>query len=400
MGDAARVPIGCHHTARAPAAPQQRPDPRSAGPVLLMATGTLRYFAAVRAAAGVETEPYRGAATLAEALEQARAGHDDRFTTVLARCSFLVDEQPVGGRPHDTVLLGEGAVIDCLPPFAGGAADSGRPTSDPVLRPSPLRTGLAGLVTFGGLAALSLTGRPVLAGALLLTQVLVVLAWLALLDTPGGGGAFVIAVGAALLSDGALLSTVEDSVSSLPAVVALGLLAGLVHQMARRRRHDVTASLAAGTTAVVLVVAVCTLLALWDEPGGQSAVFVSLVAGAAGVFVARLVDALRLGRVLAEGATRRWPGLVAGLAAGTVAAVVTAASEHEQVFLSAEAACLGLAVVAAALAADLAVDLGAAELRPGPRDARRVSALLPAAALLPLAALAPVAYVAGRTLLA
>jgi hypothetical protein len=49
--------------------------------------------------------------------------------------------------------------------------------------------------------------------------------------------------------------------------------------------------------------------------------------------------------------------------------------------------------------ADLAVDLGAAELRPGRRDARRVSALRPAAALLPYAVLGPVALLAGRLVL-
>ena len=46
--------------------------------------------------------------------------------------------------------------------------------------------------------------------------------------------------------------------------------------------------------------------------------------------------------------------------------------------------------------ADLAVDLGAAELRAGWRDARRVAALRPTALLLPYAVLGPVALLAGR----
>ena len=80
---------------------------------------TLRYWAAVRAAAGV-AEEQTGATTLAAALDEARARHDDRFATVLARCSFVVDGDPVGGRDHATIALADGGLVDCLPPFAGG----------------------------------------------------------------------------------------------------------------------------------------------------------------------------------------------------------------------------------------------------------------------------------------
>jgi molybdopterin synthase sulfur carrier subunit len=80
---------------------------------------TLRYWAAARAAAGVAEEP-TGAATLAEALEEARGRHDDRFSTVLLRCSFVVDGDPVGGRDHASVRLTDGGLVDVLPPFAGG----------------------------------------------------------------------------------------------------------------------------------------------------------------------------------------------------------------------------------------------------------------------------------------
>lgn len=80
---------------------------------------TLRYWAAARAAAGVAEEP-TAAATLAAALDEARARHDARFATVLQRCSFVVDGDPVGGRDHATVGLREGGLVDVLPPFAGG----------------------------------------------------------------------------------------------------------------------------------------------------------------------------------------------------------------------------------------------------------------------------------------
>jgi len=79
----------------------------------------VRYFAAVKAAAAVAEDAVR-AATLAEALSAARALHDARFTDVLARCSYVVDGDPVGGRPHENVTVRPGSVVECLPPFAGG----------------------------------------------------------------------------------------------------------------------------------------------------------------------------------------------------------------------------------------------------------------------------------------
>lgn len=80
---------------------------------------TVRYFAAAKEAAAVGEEPV-DAGTLAQALELARGRHDVRFTTVLARCSFVVDGAPVGGRDHAQVDLGQASVVDVLPPFAGG----------------------------------------------------------------------------------------------------------------------------------------------------------------------------------------------------------------------------------------------------------------------------------------
>lgn len=83
--------------------------------------GTIRYWAAAKAAAGTAEEPYH-AATLAEALAQARARHGDRseFVRVLTRCSFLVDGISVGARDHMDVALAEGGTVEVLPPFAGG----------------------------------------------------------------------------------------------------------------------------------------------------------------------------------------------------------------------------------------------------------------------------------------
>lgn len=85
-----------------------------------MAKCTIRYWAAAKEAAGTAEETV-DAATLAEALAAACRRHPgDRFQRVLGSSSLLVDEHPVGRRDHEGVPVEEGAVIEVLPPFAGG----------------------------------------------------------------------------------------------------------------------------------------------------------------------------------------------------------------------------------------------------------------------------------------
>jgi sulfur-carrier protein len=85
-------------------------------------TVTLRYWAAAKAAAGVGEEYFDGPGTLAELLAAARASHpgDLGFSQVLARCSYLVNGSPAGLRSAESVLLPVGALVEALPPFAGG----------------------------------------------------------------------------------------------------------------------------------------------------------------------------------------------------------------------------------------------------------------------------------------
>ncbi len=82
-------------------------------------TVTVRYWAAARAAAGVESDEVR-AATLAEAVAAVSALRGPRLATVLAACSFLVDSVSAGRRPPEAVALPPGSVVEALPPFAGG----------------------------------------------------------------------------------------------------------------------------------------------------------------------------------------------------------------------------------------------------------------------------------------
>jgi molybdopterin synthase sulfur carrier subunit len=85
---------------------------------------TVRYWAAAKQAAGVAEEKV-SAGTLAEALTEVvtargSAPAASALAAVLARSSFLVDGAPVGSRAPDSVLLTDVAVIEVLPPFAGG----------------------------------------------------------------------------------------------------------------------------------------------------------------------------------------------------------------------------------------------------------------------------------------
>ncbi|MBW8764752.1 MAG: MoaD/ThiS family protein [Geodermatophilales bacterium] len=80
------------------------------------ASVTVRYFAGARAAAGVDTET-RVAATLDELVGQIVDEHGAKLERVLTACSFLVDGTSTRDR---ALVLTPGAVVDVLPPFAGG----------------------------------------------------------------------------------------------------------------------------------------------------------------------------------------------------------------------------------------------------------------------------------------
>jgi sulfur-carrier protein len=76
-------------------------------------TVTVRYWAGARRAAGLTQERLSGAA-LADLLDQ--LGQRPELAAVLGRASYLVD----GVSAEPSTLLSEGAVVDVLPPFAGG----------------------------------------------------------------------------------------------------------------------------------------------------------------------------------------------------------------------------------------------------------------------------------------
>lgn len=84
-----------------------------------MARVIVRYWAAARAAAGVEEESV-DASSLADLLTAVGAQRDGSFRAVLSRSSFLVDGLAAGARDRALLVLTDGAVVEVLPPFAGG----------------------------------------------------------------------------------------------------------------------------------------------------------------------------------------------------------------------------------------------------------------------------------------
>jgi molybdopterin synthase sulfur carrier subunit len=79
----------------------------------------IRYWAAARAAAGVQEEEWV-ADTVADLLAAARATRGAGFEAILQRSSLLVDGLTLGSRDPATVPLASDSVVEVLPPFAGG----------------------------------------------------------------------------------------------------------------------------------------------------------------------------------------------------------------------------------------------------------------------------------------
>jgi molybdopterin converting factor small subunit len=87
-------------------------------------TVTVRYWAAARAAAGVDSDVVAAGAgtTLASVLAAVRDLHADRprLGDVIGVCSVLVGDRPVGSRSPADVAVSDGDTVELLPPFAGG----------------------------------------------------------------------------------------------------------------------------------------------------------------------------------------------------------------------------------------------------------------------------------------
>jgi sulfur-carrier protein len=85
---------------------------------------TVRYWAAARAAAGVDSDRFDvgDGTTLAALLEDVHDLHRDRprLAEVVGVCSILVGDRPVGTKDPAEVVIQPGDTVELLPPFAGG----------------------------------------------------------------------------------------------------------------------------------------------------------------------------------------------------------------------------------------------------------------------------------------
>ena len=81
---------------------------------------TVRVWAAARDAAGTAEGEYADPDSLAALLAEVREAGPAALSRVLEISSYLVNGDPVGKRDHAAVRIPAGAVVEVLPPYAGG----------------------------------------------------------------------------------------------------------------------------------------------------------------------------------------------------------------------------------------------------------------------------------------
>lgn len=146
------------------------------------------------------------------------------------------------------------------------------------------------------LALVSLTGAlsPILMSAAVAAMaVLIGIAWPALLELPSATGTRIVVAGTGVV--GALVTAIAPEriapLSGLVMVCAIGVFGAFVHQMLRRHRRELTASLT-GTVAGVLVAGISTCWAIAQASAaadGGSAVLTAIAAGLAAVLLLNAV---------------------------------------------------------------------------------------------------------------
>ena len=243
----------------------------------------------------------------------------------------------------------------------------------------------AGLVVLatGGSAALSAalgdTGRLISVAVL---QLALVAAWVVATGIRGSAGSIALGTAAAAGADAALLLPERPELDWLLAVLGLGFLAAVVHQMARRPpRLYLVASLAGVVLLLCSVCALAVLLAVGRVEDGERALGTALLAVGAALVVGHLVDLAWPRPRIADGVPRG----VLGVVLAVVAAVLVAVLRRDGGTVL-EAAAYGAALGSVAALMALGASYVVAE------RGRAGWALPVVQAVLPLAAAAPVAY--------
>ena len=263
------------------------------------------------------------------------------------------------------------------------------------LRPRTWLVGLSGGVCAALLGSAGLLSRPLLAVAVVVVQAGLVMAWLSVLNAPGRVGGALIGIGAAGAADLVLVNREQQPAGGLMGVIAVALVASVLHQLLRRPRRHPTASLAAEMSGVVLVVCFACLGGLNSQAVGRVALITWTVTLAACLPLGRIVDHLVPILRFGNGVDRGIFGLLAGVGAG-VGVGAFLGHRHLELGVRHGEILAGITALTAYLA-DAVVVRGSVDVPV--TDRRRVAALRPLAALLPLAAAAPATYVVGRLLL-
>jgi hypothetical protein len=249
----------------------------------------------------------------------------------------------------------------------------------------------AGLVVVAaaGLTVLSsLQGEAGRLVAVAVLQVALVAAWVVATGIRGLLGSVALGVAAAAGADAALLFPARPELDWLLAVLGLGFLASVVHQMTRRSpRLYLVASLAGVLLLICSVSALAVLLGVGRLQGGQEALVSAVLAVGAALVVGHLVDLAVPRPEIAPGVPRGLLGVLVSVLAAVVTTVVrTMLRDGGTLVSSLSGATYGAALGGVAALMALGTSYVVAERG-------RASWALPIVqAVLPLAAAAPVAY--------
>ena len=221
--------------------------------------------------------------------------------------------------------------------------------------------------------------------AVLVLQLALVAAWVVATGIRGFVGSLALGALAAVGADLAMVLPERPELDWLLAVLGLGFLLAVEHQMTRHQpRRYLVASLAGVVLLVCSVAALAVLLAVARVDDGERAVQTAVLAVGAALLAGHLVDLVLPRPRIADGVPRGVLGLVVAVLAAVVVALLRRDGGELVDSLSAAvygAALGGVAALMAVGASYVVVERGAASW-----------ALPVVQAVLPLAAAAPVAY--------
>jgi hypothetical protein len=225
--------------------------------------------------------------------------------------------------------------------------------------------------------------------AVALLQVLFVVAWVAATGIRTVTGSLVLGAAAAVAADLALVQPERPSLGGLLAVLGLALPAAMLHQMVRRPREALVASLAGSVTMLAVVCALAVLLReIGGDDGARLAVSALLAVGAA-LVAGHLVDLVLPRPQVAFGVPRGLLALVLGVVAA--AAVTWFRRSPDDLYGAISAAIFGGIVGAVAVLVSLAASYVVVEADRATGGRSNPWALPVVQAVLPVAACAPIA---------